>query len=217
MYTRKYFIQNKEICKQAFLNTFTISQARIDNALMKKRNNQTINDVRGTRSGGKNSISVDKLNSLRKFFETLPKHVSHYCRDNVAANYLAPHLNLPILYDIYKEKFNDAVSFSRFRKCFMEDFNLIFKKPQKDTCLRCDCFKVNIAAANPEPRILIEKQHLEHLEHAQSLRRQMKADLAKAKEDISTETLTFDLEKTHSFQSCLQVLYTTKGSLIYMI
>lgn len=39
IYTRKYFIKNKEIYKQAFLNTFTISQAGIDNALKKKRNN----------------------------------------------------------------------------------------------------------------------------------------------------------------------------------
>lgn len=50
-FTRKYSIQNIEICKKTFLNTLNISQGRIDNAIIKYRNNETINDKRGVQGG----------------------------------------------------------------------------------------------------------------------------------------------------------------------
>lgn len=80
----------------------------------------------------------------------------------------------------------------------MQDFNLKFKKPQKDTCLRCDSFKAQVTTANSEEKARLEREHSNHLEHAQALRLQMKSDLQQAKDDIRTETLTFDLVKTHS-------------------
>ena len=149
-FTRKYYIQNIEICKTTFLKTFGISQARIDSALKKNRNNESIYDKRGVNCGGKNSITSCQLQEMQNFIAKLPRYMSHYCRNSRSSNYLAPNLNLPTLYNTYKENSDNAVSFSRFRQCFMNDFNLKFKKPQKDTCLGCDTYKANIAGASGE-------------------------------------------------------------------
>ncbi|KAL4713786.1 hypothetical protein ACJJTC_012303 [Scirpophaga incertulas] len=197
-FSRKYKLCNTGVCKKAFLITLGISQSRIDVALNKHREQAAINDKRGINSGGKNAISDEQLRQIRQFIEILPKYSSHYCRDSTSAIFLAPNLNLTTIYDLYKEKTPNPVSFSRFRLSFYKDFNLRFKKPQKDTCLRCDLYKANKTSAT-------EKQHQDHLDHAYKLRDQMKKDLTAAKTDPSIETLTFDLEKTH----CLPRLPTS--------
>lgn len=198
LYTRKYYMRDKEICKKTLLNTLNISQARIDNALTKYRNNERVHDKRGEISGGKNSITDEQLKEMRDFIEHLPRYMSHYCRESRSANYLAPNLTLPLLYEKYKTNRPNAVSFSRFRQCFRTDFNLKFKKPQRDTCFRCDVFKAKLASANCEEKIVLENEHKQHLDQANNLRLQMKTDLLAAKTDKLTETLTFDLEKTHT-------------------
>lgn len=198
MYTRKHNLLDIEVCKKTFLNTFGISQTRIDSALSKQRSQEKINDKRGLNSGGKNAISEEELQKIRLFIKSLPKYTSHYCRNSTTANFLSPNLNLQIIYDLYKEKCPEGVSLSRFRVCFYKDFNLRFKKPQKDTCLRCDTYKAKRTGANDELLNELERQHNDHLEKAYSLRNQMKTDLALAKTDPEIETLTFDLEKTHS-------------------
>lgn len=142
-----------------------------------------------SKEGGKNKVTDAQLTEIKNYIEGLPRYTSHYCRDSGTLNYLAPNLNLPILYHHYKEKSNNPFSFARFRLCFMNDFNLNFKKPQKDTCLRCDTFKANMTGASSEQKSLL---------NTFSLRDLMKRDLALAKSDQFTETLTFDLEKTHS-------------------
>lgn len=197
IFTRKYYIANITVCKKTFLNTLGISQTRIDFALQKCRSQAPVNDNRGMNSGGKNAISEDKLETMKQFINSLPRYSSHYCRNSTTANFLAPNLNLAIVYDLYKKTYPDSVSFSRFRSCFLKDLNLRFKKPQKDTCLRCDSFKAKKSGVNSEQTALLEQQHKDHLDHAHTLRNQMKKDLTLAKTNDSIETLTFDLEKTH--------------------
>ncbi|XP_041984293.1 uncharacterized protein LOC121736879 isoform X1 [Aricia agestis] len=131
MYTRKYCIQNVDVCKKTLLNTLAVSQSRVDIALKKNRNNEPI-DKRGIR-GGQNSIKPEQVKDMRNFIEQLPRYSSHYYRESTNANYLAPNLNLTILYGKYKDKSSNPVSFSRFRQYFVQDFNRKFKKPQKDT------------------------------------------------------------------------------------
>ncbi|KAJ0177334.1 hypothetical protein K1T71_007343 [Dendrolimus kikuchii] len=194
---RSYSIHSKRafICKKAFLITLGISQSRIDVALNKFREQAPIDDKRGVKSGGRNAIDEEQLLQIKQFIESLPKYSSHYCR--ASATFLAPNLNLSIIYDLYKEKYEKYVSFSRFRLSFYKDFNLRFKKPQKDTCLRCDLYKANKTIATGEQLSSLETEHKAHLDHAYKLRDQMKKDLAAAKINDSIQTLTFDLEKTH--------------------
>lgn len=77
------------------------SQGRIDIAIIKYRNNETINDKRGVKSGGKNKITDAQLTEIKNCIEGFPRYTSHYCRDSGTSNYLAPNLNLPILYHHY--------------------------------------------------------------------------------------------------------------------
>ncbi|CAH2098877.1 unnamed protein product [Euphydryas editha] len=205
VFTRRYKLCNTSVCKKAFLITLGISQSRIDVALNKLREQASISDKRGVKSGGRNAITDEKLQQIKKFIESLPKYSSHYCKDSTSAIFLAPNLNLTIIYDLYKEKYENPVSFSRFRLSFYKDFNLRFKKPQKDTCLRCDLYKANKSVATGEQLLSLENEHKDHLNHAYKLRDQMKKDLTAAKTNASLETLTFDLEKTH----CLPRLPTS--------
>lgn len=203
-FSRKYKLCNTPVCKKAFLITLGISQSRIDVALNKLREQASISDKRGVKSGGKNAIDSEQLLQIKQFIDSLPKYSSHYCRDSTSAIFLAPNLNLTI-YDLYKEKYENHVSFSRFRLSFYKEFNLRFKKPQKDTCVRCDLYKANKTVATGEQLASLEKEHKDHLDHAYKLREQMKKDLAAAKTNDSTETLTFDLQKTQ----CLPRLPTS--------
>lgn len=157
IFTRKYKLCNTSVCKEAFLITLGISQSRIDVALNKYREQASITDKRVVKSGGKNAISDEQLQQIKHFIQSLPKYTSHYCEDSTSAIFLAPNLNLTIIYDLYKEKQENPVSFSRFKLCFYKDFNLRFKKPQKDTCLRCDLYKANKSVATGEQNIIIRK------------------------------------------------------------
>ncbi|KAL4718994.1 hypothetical protein ACJJTC_012421 [Scirpophaga incertulas] len=181
------------------------SSGSYEATLNKFREQAPIDDKRGVKSGGRIAIDKEQLLQIKQFIESLPKYSSHYCRDNTSATFLAPNLNLSIIYDLYKEKYENHVSFFRFRLSFYKDFNLRFKKPQKDTCLRCDLYKANKTIAIGEQLSSLETEHKAHLDHTYKLREQMKKDLAAAKISDSIETLTFDLEKTH----CLPRLPTS--------
>uniref|UniRef100_A0A6P7FQ29 Uncharacterized protein LOC114331484 n=1 Tax=Diabrotica virgifera virgifera TaxID=50390 RepID=A0A6P7FQ29_DIAVI len=196
--TRIYNLCDVSICKKTFLNTFQISQARVDSALKKKREQLSLKDKRGQKTAGKNKISQEKKREMKEFIDKFPRYRSHYCRNDTTANFLASHLNLQTVYNLYKAKHPDGVSMSRFRKCFMEDFNLKFKKPHKDTCVLCDSYKAKVASASGNVLTEIENDHKNHLQHAYGLRDQMKIDLQLSKDDATLETLTFDLEKTHN-------------------
>lgn len=195
-FSRQYKILNIPVCKKTFLNTYQISQSRIDLAI-KKNKNQQIQDNRGSGSG-KNKISADKIEEIVKFIKLFPKYKSHYCRNNYEGRYLAPNLNLQKLYNIYVDSNEKSVSLPFFKKIFYQKFNLHFKKPQKDTCLRCDTFAVNKQAATGKKLEELELAHNNHLDHAYSLRDQMNNDLNDSKNIPEVEVLTFDLQKTHN-------------------
>lgn len=194
-FTRYYRINGKTVCKKTFLNTYGISQTRIDFALKKFKNQEPVNDKRGQQSGGKNATSPEKLAELKAFINSFPRYVSHYSRNSTTANYLAPNLNIAKLYDLYKEKHPSGVSLSKFSKVFHDDFNLCFKKNQKDTCYRCDRYKAlkSSQASTSTEASTAEQEHKTHLERAYNLREQMKQDLGSAKTNPEIETLTFDL------------------------
>lgn len=104
------------------------------------------------------------------------------------------------MFDLYKIEHKNSVCFSSYKRIFYDNFNLRFKKPTKDTCLRCDTFKTKLQ--NPtlslSERQMIQKCHNDHIDHATALENQMKKDLELAQTDVEVETLTFDMQKTHS-------------------
>lgn len=197
--TRQYSIFGRVVCKIMFLRTLQINQNRV-NVALKKLNCDTFADGRGKLNGGWNALSAATKEGIRSHISSFPKYISHYNRSQTDSRYLHCNLNLRKIFDLYKKKHEDSVSFSSYKRIFYDDFNLRFKKPKKDTCLRCDIFKTKLK--NPTLSFseiqMIEKCHNEHIDHAVALKNQMDKDLALAKADVEVETLTFDLQKTHS-------------------
>lgn len=99
------------------------------------------------------------------------------------------------MYRLYKEKFQNPVSASFYKKVFYDDFNLRFKVPKKDTCKKCDDFFVKSKTAVGINRQKNEQRHKTHVDRADVLRKTMNDDLERAKFDDEIETLTFDLQK----------------------
>ncbi|CAG9783437.1 unnamed protein product [Diatraea saccharalis] len=195
-FTRKYYLKGVSVCKAAFLKTLSISQKPLDIALAKHRQQKPLLDKRGC-TGGHNKITEAKSQEVINFIKSLPKYKSHYCREKTNSKYLAPNLNLNFIYELYKEKYPEGVSKSTFKNIFYKKFNLRFKKPQKDTCNKCDIFNVQKKNLTGPELEKVENEHRVHLDKAKSLRQQMKKDMKVATIDNTIETLTFDLEKTN--------------------
>lgn len=101
------------------------------------------------------------------------------------------------MYCLYKEQTDRPVSLSKYKNVFYSEFNLKFKAPHKDTYRMCDTFAAKLKSAEESVKQELERAHLEHLQIAEELRAQMKADIQAAQQDETVETLTFDLQKTH--------------------
>ena len=186
----------KKVCKDLFLSTFGVSNGRLDRALKNRRaNNGTIRtDQRGRHI--KHQIPEQARELVVEHISLFPRYVSHYTRTHQhSREYLASHLNVKIMYRLYveycQEKSCQPVKESYYRHVFNSSFNLSFHQPLKDTCHKCDRFKVVLDTA-PTPELQV--QHEIHLRKAEKVR----AKLSSAKTTASDSNLnfTFDLQKT---------------------
>lgn len=204
-YSRKYFIDNFEVCRDMFINNFQITSKRVDVSLKKFRSGQTLNDQRGQKSGGLNKIPDLDVDFIRTLINRLPKYESHYRRDqNSGCQYLKFGMTIQKIYDIYLDDLKTVfgaekipVSFGTLKRIFYKYFNLRFKPLKKDTCNRCDILanKIKSCCSAEEMENLLKEKN-DHLERAEGLRKQMNKDILRAKTDPKFEVLTFDLEKT---------------------
>ncbi len=183
-----------DVCKTALIRTLQIGQGRLDVAL-KKLSSESFVDGRGKAISGWNKFPSAKRQEVRNHISSFPRYVSHYTRNQTKSKFLHSSLNLAIMYRLYKEKFQNPVSQSYYKKVFYEDFNLRFKVPKKDTCKKCDHYFVRSKTATGVDRQIHEEWHKTHLDRADFLRKQMNEDLEQAKIDDEIETLTFDLQK----------------------
>lgn len=102
-------------------------------------------DKRGKRIPS-NKIPVEKLEVIRQHIRSFPAYESHYTRaHNPGRKYLAEHLNIREMYNLYKgfcsEQQLDSVKEPIYRRTFNTEFNLHFHAPHKDTCMKCDVYK----------------------------------------------------------------------------
>lgn len=100
---------------------------------------------------------------------------------SVNAEYFPQGLNLAMMYRMYK---NDCVqhdrecacaSLSKYKQVFYGSFNLRFKQPKKDTCTKCDVFRVKLEAARKQTGAddevqKLEEQKCDHQKKAQAAR-----------------------------------------------
>lgn len=164
--------------------------------------NDCATDLRGKHKLHRKTPS-DQIRTVISFINSLPNYESHYAREsNSGRKYLAPNLNLKIIYDEYKslcdEKHDKPLSNYMFRDIFYRKFNLRFKPPLQDTCSYCDTIKHQINAA---PIKSIERmqfiQHREtHWEGVRLLEREQREYVNESRFSAGEKiVLVFDLEK----------------------
>ncbi|CAG9826576.1 unnamed protein product [Diabrotica balteata] len=152
-----------------------------------------------------NKISEERMNCVRKHIQNFPSYQSHYTRNkNPNRRYLSSDLNVTLLYRLYsvycQEQVIVPVSSDIYRRTFNNEYNLHFHVSQKDTCSKCDAYKLKKAAATDANEIKqIEVEHELHLRKAELARTSMKKDTEKAQTDDSYYAFTFDLEKALPF------------------
>lgn len=123
-----------------FLNTLGINKGVVDVAMRKRTSENTTDcDKRGKHIKKVTASLV--LENVKSHIQSFPTVPSHYCRSTTKRHYLAPYLNITLMYKLYCElcdlRSEEKVSLPIYRKIFNENFNLGFHHPKKDQCRIC--------------------------------------------------------------------------------
>ncbi|XP_038218959.1 uncharacterized protein LOC119837446 [Zerene cesonia] len=201
--TRHYYLSDcdgKEVlvCKSFFKNTYAVSDGRINRLLKNKASVSTPPLDRRGHSVSANKTPDNKIQQIKEFINSIPSYESHYSlHKSVNRKYLAPDLNLSILYSLYTEKVSNLTSKFIFSKVFNEEFNLSFHAPITDSCKRCDAFAIKLkACTNEVEKVRLEQDQKLHLLKAEVAREGVKKDVELYKEDEDVCIISFDLMKT---------------------
>ncbi|XP_069362188.1 uncharacterized protein [Maniola hyperantus] len=220
-WTRKYFFTNQsetrtEVCQTMFLNTLSLSLKKVRVIVEKKRNSEVgilSVDQRGRHQKQKRISEASKM-EVKEHIKMFPAYESHYSRSHTQKKYLNGDLSIALMYRLYVTHCNEngqtPVKESYYRKVFVEEFNLTFKKPKNDTCGKCDKFKLQLEVEpNLEKKQEIEAERYEHEKLYESSYAEKRRDNEKAKVNDKVITLSFDLQK------CLPTPYLTAGFSFY--
>jgi hypothetical protein len=226
----KYFLKFNEndetttmqVCKQFFLTTFKISNGRLQRLLEKGVLGIPGSDKRGRHTPA-NKTSDFAVEQVCKHISSFPTVQSHYTRThNPNRRYLATELNIKAMFHLYVDhcKANaiaNPVSESMYRKIFNTKFNLHFKQPHKDTCKKCDLYKISIdIEKDPEKKKKIEIEHEVHLRKAEAARNILKDLREKCKENPKVYGLSFDLQKALPFPKLsVSIAYYKRNMYVY--
>lgn len=165
------------VCKKMFLNTLGIGEWSLHNWTTPLINKSNSNHDEATQKV-KNPRNSENRMLVRKFFDSLPKMESHYCRSRSNKLYLEPLWQSKA--DLFQEyrKFcgtdNPAinpVSIKTFTEVF-EELNLSLFQPKKDQCDLCTNFRA---------RNLPEDEYLQHQKRKEDARKEKEKDKAEAK------------------------------------
>lgn len=97
-----------------------------------------------------------------------------------------------------------------YRKIFVEEFNLAFKKPSNDTCQLCDKFETILKCSTVNEEILNTiKEKEEHLQMADLAFEEKRKDKARSNANNEILTVSFDLQKCLAHHSYLVGFYST--------
>lgn len=216
--TYKYFFEihgkRVSVCKDCFTKTLDEKEKFIRNVVKNKSQStsgKTIDDQRGKQPTA-NKKTEEELNKVRAHIKSFPSHESHYTRRTNDKRYLPSHLNLRIMYDLYKEGETQPVGRTIYEKEF-HNMKLSFKKPYVDTCYKCDTLNMEIKVArdngDEERRIRSEEDLKMHHELANTAYETKKRDKEEAKTDLSNRCYSFDL------QQCLPTPYIGSSVAFY--
>nr|XP_022905846.1 uncharacterized protein LOC111417713 [Onthophagus taurus] len=195
------------VCKKYFLGTFNVSEGRVSRALRKTLDGQTPgDDLRGLKGCPKRKISEDDKTYVMQHIQSFPSYESHYTRKhNPNKKYLCQSLSLRKMYALYAEKCYEnqrqPVKEHFYRYIFNTKFNLHFYSPKKDTCKRCDIYKIKISNPdlNQEDKTVLDRDHEFHLKKAELARSCMKDDAEIVKINQECYACSIDLQKSLPF------------------
>lgn len=224
--TNAYFVNNEllseNVCKKYFLQTFQISNGRLERALQRGRSSSPGEDLRGKHPPS-NKTQDEKVLEVRDHINSFPAYQSHYTRNhNPNRKYLDSSLNIRCMYNLYKEQCLDKncrpVTEAIHRNIFHRDFNLHFHTPSKDTCVKCDKFKAMLeCAGNENEKTELKTQHNLHLLKAENARKSLGNDKVLAMFNRgSVYSFTFDLEKALPFPTLTcSIAYYKRNMYVY--
>ncbi|CAH1993091.1 unnamed protein product [Acanthoscelides obtectus] len=187
---------------EAYIRVLKVSDGRITRVLVNKSKAMPApTDGRGKQPSA-NKTPDHKVDKVKEFIERFPSYQSHYSRKkNPHRRYLAPDLNLSIMYDLYKKQLSlkdeQPVSKYIFSEIFSKQFNLHFHAPVSDSCKKCDLLQNKLKfEMDVEKRQSLTTEMELHQRKAQSAREGMKSDAVVAKNNSEVTAIAFDLMKT---------------------
>nr|CAH7748205.1 unnamed protein product [Callosobruchus chinensis] len=137
----------------AFCALYQISRKKIDIIKGKLATGQSAptKDARGRHGNRPHKISDAVEQAVISHINRFPTEQSHYSQNsNPHKRYLAPNLNMSIMYRCYiedcketKKPDNFLIKKSTYDKIFSCKFNLSFSHPKSDICSNCDSGKSN--------------------------------------------------------------------------
>ena len=206
------------------LKIFEVSNGRLQRLLEKEvQGIEPGSDKRGRHTPA-NKTREDAVKLVCDHISCFPSEQSHYIRQhNPNRKYLSPELNIRTMFRLYLEHckvnaIDNPVTKSMYRKIFNTQFNLHFKHPHKDTCKKCDLYKIKIDSENdPEKKREIEIEHEDHLRKAEAARNALKDLREKCKENSNVYGLSFDLQKALPFPKLSVPLHTTNEICMFII
>lgn len=129
------------------------------------------------------------IDHIRKF----PITESHYGRDKSCKQYLPESLSVPKMWRLWKSERRTnkqpVASLSKYKRIFLDNFNLAFGNPKTDVCSRCVALKSKIKAG-----IEKEKNELE-LELHELRAKKFYQLLSATRDDPKTLAVSFDMEQ----------------------
>ncbi|CAH1958505.1 unnamed protein product [Acanthoscelides obtectus] len=187
---------------EPYIRVLKVSDGRITRVLVNKSKAMPApTDGRGKQPSA-NKTPDHKVDKVKEFIERFPSYQSHYSRKkNPHRRYLAPDLNLSIMYDLYKKQLSlkdeQPVSKYIFSEIFSKQFNLHFHAPVSDSCKKCDLLQNKLKfEMDVEKRQSLTTEMELHQRKAQSAREGMKSDAVVAKNNSEVTAIAFDLMKT---------------------
>lgn len=141
----KYFLSLKDnakrvhVCKQMFMKTLCIGQRQLRDWVVpnKDATESSIMSQNGNECNARTQNNA--TDSIREFFDSLPKVESHYCRSSSSKLYLEPIWN-SVHGDLYAEYKKFCSNNNKRRYCVAtfekkyRELNLSIFKPRKDQC-----------------------------------------------------------------------------------
>ncbi|XP_072400529.1 uncharacterized protein [Diabrotica undecimpunctata] len=211
LYKIKRGIFEKKVCKTAFMNIHAITKSRVER-IATHMASQIVGpkDMRGRHETRPNKIPDQIIKSIEDHINSFPRRKSHYSRnDNLNRRYLSSELNLRLMHRLYLKKyepeqhnlldtpeFKPKVSYTYYRRVFVENFNLTFGHPRTDTCKTCDILDNKIKCAkDDETQNTLKVEKKVHLTKADTFYKDLTEKTALAKEDPRVEVMSFDFEQ----------------------